>query len=61
MLHLGAQYLDKGHIERLVNGGCEVDGTDEKGFTPFFYAVLADNIANMKVKREREGERGRER
>ena len=39
-----------GHLERLVNGGCEVDATDEKGFTPFFYAVMADNTANMKVK-----------
>ena len=54
VLHLGAQYLDKGHIERLVNGGCEVDATDEKGFTPFFYAVMADNTTNMKVMGERE-------
>ena len=47
VLHLAAQYLDKGHIERLVNSGCDIEARDKKGYTPFLYAVMADNLSNM--------------
>ena len=49
VLHLAAQYLDKGHIERLVNSGCDIEARDKKGYTPFLYAVMADNLSNMEV------------
>ena len=49
VLHLAAQYLDKEHIERLVNSGCDVEAHDKKGYTPYLYAVMADNLSNMEV------------
>ena len=49
VLHLAAQYLDKEKIEKLVGMGCEVDAKDSKGYTPYFHAVLANNLENMSV------------
>ena len=49
VLHIAAQYLDKGHIEKLVNSGCDIEAEDDVGYTPYFYAVMANNLKNMDV------------